>query len=221
MKLGTSIAAKFDSYPNMIQKVDFGRYVVLYSHGGITVDTDMVQLRPIDTTPFIDTAELMVSVAGFPMNVIGHVNNAIFLARRHHPIVFELINSLVRDTTQSDDFISRDIYVACTTGPIMVHKFLRKFGESVTYLDHKYYEPCHSADRLCRPGMDAIMDHRHDASWQSPISRVIGMLVTLLSYILIVLSVLAAGYAVVRGMEWWEGRPSHSITVPISASSSC
>ena len=61
-KLFPAVLAKFDSLPYLVQKVDFGRLVILYAYGGITVDTDMKSLNAIDTTPKINSAEVIVSL---------------------------------------------------------------------------------------------------------------------------------------------------------------
>jgi hypothetical protein len=89
-KLFPAVLAKFNSLPYLVQKVDFGRLVILYAYGGITVDTDMKSLKAIDTTPKIDTAELIVSLSAFPGNMIGQTNNAIVLFISFQSFLFHI-----------------------------------------------------------------------------------------------------------------------------------
>lgn len=198
-KLGATVAAKFDSYPHLIQKVDFGRCVVLYNYGGITVDTDMVQLGSIDATPQIDTAELIVSGAAFPLSLVGQMNNALLMAKPHHPVLLELIQRMVLCTKTPEDFLTKEFYVAWTTGPWMVQRVFNEHKESVVFLNHKYYEPCTTSDPLCRPGKEAIMDHQHELSWQSPFLQMIGKLLILLVYLLLGVVPIVAVYGLVQG----------------------
>ena len=51
---------KFQQFTNMIQKVDFGRYIVLYNYGGVSVDCDAECLRPLDKFPGIDRYDLVL-----------------------------------------------------------------------------------------------------------------------------------------------------------------
>ena len=195
-KISPLVAAKFDSYPHLIQKVDLGRCVVLYNFGGVTVDTDMVQLRSIDETPQIDSAELLVSGAAFPMSLLGQMNNALLMSKPRHPIMRELIQRMILCDKQPNDFITKEIYVAWTTGPWMVQTVFNEHKESVVFLDHKYYEPCTTSDPLCAPGKDAIMDHRHELSWQNPFVQFLGKFLILLLYAVLWISPLAVVYGI-------------------------
>jgi inositol phosphorylceramide mannosyltransferase catalytic subunit len=126
-KLFPAVLAKFESYTHFMQKIEFGRLVVLYGYGGISVDTDMKSLKPIDTTPKIDTAELIVSLSAFPGNLIGQTNNAIVLAKPHHPLILELITRMTSVTAKENDFLTKELYLAGTTGPAIQNRFSRPY----------------------------------------------------------------------------------------------
>ncbi len=46
-RYGDRCLAKYDSFCYLHQRVDLGRYVVLYNHGGISVDMDVISLKPL------------------------------------------------------------------------------------------------------------------------------------------------------------------------------
>ena len=171
-KLFPAVLAKFDSLPYLVQKVDFGRLVILYAYGGITVDTDMKSLKAVDTTPKIETAELIVSLAAFPGNMIGQTNNAIVLAKPNHPLILELITRMTNSTVREEEFLTKELYLNGTTGPSVQNAFFYEHKGEIFFLDNTYYEPCFSVDPVCRPSQESIMDHKHEMSWISPWAKV-------------------------------------------------
>lgn len=182
-KLFPAVLAKFESLPYLVQKVDFGRLIVLYAYGGISVDTDMKSLKPIDTTPKIDTAELIISLSAFPGNMIGQTNNAIVLAKPHHPLLLELITRMTTVTAKESDFLTKELYLNGTTGPSLQNTFFYEHKGEIVFLDHRYYEPCFSVDPVCTPSKESIMDHKHEMSWISPWAKVLLKILIGLVYI--------------------------------------
>ena len=172
-KLFPAVLAKFESYTHFMQKIEFGRLVILFNYGGISVDTDMKSLKPIDTTPKIDTAELIVSLAAFPGNMIGQTNNAIVLAKPHHPLLLELITRMTTVTAKESDFLTKELYLNGTTGPGLQNSFFYEHKGEIVFLDNTYYEPCFSVDPICRPSQESIMDHKHEMSWISPWAKLL------------------------------------------------
>ena len=71
-KLGPETLEKFDGFDNMIQKVDFGRYVVLHNYGGVSVDCDAECLRPLEKIPGLDRYDLILS-----KNSMTHLENKV------------------------------------------------------------------------------------------------------------------------------------------------
>jgi mannosyltransferase OCH1-like enzyme len=194
-KLFPAVLAKFESYTHFMQKIEFGRLVVLYGYGGISVDTDMKSLKPIDTTPKIDTAELIVSLSAFPGNLIGQTNNAIVLAKPHHPLILELITRMTSVTAKENDFLTKELYLAGTTGPAIQNTFFHEHSGEIVFLDHTYYEPCFSTDPVCSPSKESIMDHKHEMSWMSPWMKV--FLKSMIGFLYILL------YSIPIGIVYW------------------
>ena len=182
-KLFPAVLAKFDSLPYLVQKVDFGRLVILYAYGGITVDTDMKSLKAIDTTPKIDTAELIVSLSAFPGNMIGQTNNAIVLAKPNHPLILELITRMTNSTVREEEFLTKELYLNGTTGPSVQNAFFYEHKGEIIFLENTYYEPCFSVDPVCRPSQESIMDHKHEMSWISPWAKVLLKILIALLYL--------------------------------------
>jgi mannosyltransferase OCH1-like enzyme len=183
LKVGPEVAAKFDSFPLMIQKIDFGRYVVLYNYGGISVDTDMAQLKPIDMTPHIDTEEFIVSNIPFPTSYITkNINNAIIIVSPHNIIMNDLIMSIVQQTQIKDKYLTDSLYVMHTTGPIFFYTVINKY-KNIIKLDNKYFEPCFSSDPFCSVSAVSIMDHQHEQSWLPSYFNFIWKFLFILMYI--------------------------------------
>jgi mannosyltransferase OCH1-like enzyme len=193
-KIGPEVANRFDSFPHLIQKVDLGRMVVLYNYGGISVDTDMKPLRPIDFTPHLDSAECMISKGAFPLNMIGHTNNAVILCRPRHPFVEDVVRTMVSSSAKESNYPTKELYINATTGPRMFEEVIARHREKIVFLDNKFYEPCFSVDPMCSASGDSIMLHEHEMSWVSPFFRDLFRLLFPLIYVLIVAVPLAALY---------------------------
>jgi mannosyltransferase OCH1-like enzyme len=181
----------------MIQKIDLGRYVVLYNYGGITVDTDMVQLKPIDETPNINTDKLIVSSSAFPLKYFGFINNALLIAKKNHYVVKDIIQTIISNNKTASDFLEKTVFIINTTGPVMFSKIIKNHSDSIIILDNKYYEPCISLDMLCSPGKDAIMDHQHDGSWQNPFIKFMYSILYILLYLIIFLIPVGILYGII------------------------
>jgi mannosyltransferase OCH1-like enzyme len=198
LKVGPEVAAKFDSFPIMMQKIDLGRYAAVYNYGGVSVDTDMVQLKPINVTPGINTASLMVSTPGFPMNLMGYTtNSALIITQPQHKILYELIQTIVANTTTQADYKFKEQYIADTTGPNMVASVFTKYRGDIVFLDNKYFEPCWSFNPMCIVGPTAIMDHKHEGSWVSSTMKIFAVIFSIFLYILLIgiaVGVLYGGY---------------------------
>jgi len=59
--LGEDYLRKYDSFTTLHQKIDFGRYSILYAMGGISVDTDVKAYKSFDETPHINDSNFIIS----------------------------------------------------------------------------------------------------------------------------------------------------------------
>ena len=174
-QLGEHVLARYKSFPHMHQKIDFGRYVVLYIHGGISIDMDVKALRPLSEIPGLGTGDEVIvceaPVRGLELACysMGHftsmLNNAMIAAPPRSPAMAQLVSDVVRARTKA---WGRMYQIQWTTGPFMFTKSLRKSiasGVSVKVLEAWYFEPCYVHDMHCTVHPDAILDHQHGTSW--------------------------------------------------------
>lgn len=165
--LGPEFLEKYRSFSHMISRVDYGRYVLLYKYGGISLDLDMKPLHPLRDTPGLAKYDFIVSGSAYPYNKLGLVNNAVLIVKRRHPLLQEFLHKITDKNVSESDYITRDIYIHNTTGPLILNEFIQSHKQAVHVLDNQYFEPCMSVDPYCRVPETAIMDHQHELSWMS------------------------------------------------------
>jgi mannosyltransferase OCH1-like enzyme len=172
MRISPTCWERFRSFPNLISKVDFGRYILLYNYGGISVDLDMKPLRPVRETPGLDEHDFIVSGGAFPFGNVGLVNNAVFIITPKHPLMLTLIERIINQKSDPSNYPTRELYVMNTTGPLAVSQFIREHPTEIYVMDNQYFEPCISTDPLCSVDpAKSIMDHQHEQSWASDLYR--------------------------------------------------
>ena len=184
-KISLEVQKKFDSFKYLIQKVDLGRYVVLYNYGGISVDTDMLSFKTISEAPGFKENDFIISYSAFPANTIGWVNNALIMCKQHHPILLELIMNITRTILHENDFLTKELYIDATTSPSKFNKIVYKHRKDILILDNKYFEPCFSVDTFCSPSRESIMDHRHELSWFHGNLKVLAQIIIIFIYFLV------------------------------------
>lgn len=163
----------YDSYRYMHQKIDFGRCVALYVYGGISVDMDVEALRPFSAMgDLMESNKLIVSENSLQLywpekKVLGmkkYLNNSTFACDKRHPAMKRLIESMV-GAKHAFHTGNKFLDIQRTTGPILVSTAL---GDSpdVLVLPYWYFEPC-SIAKGCKVHPQAILNHKHDATWVS------------------------------------------------------
>lgn len=160
-----NVLSKYNSYTKMHQKIDLGRYLLLYEYGGLSMDIDVKPVRPLSVLEAIWSQEkLVVSRLNLDWierllfgNMCGLVNNAIVYARDPlHPVMRQVI-----DAVQTGD----DIW--STTGPCMFSRVVtaKAQNSSVMILDYDYFEPTTmSSQKVQRPEL-AVIIHEHHMTW--------------------------------------------------------
>lgn len=171
--LGPEYLAKYDSFTILMSRVDFGRYVILYKYGGISVDTDMESLRPLRDTPGLDTYDCMISASAVFPKFCNLVNSALIICTQHHPVMKHIIDTIATDTSVPSNYPLQELYVTSTTGPVFMSSIIYRFPDKIHLLDNKYFEPCFSGDMFCSNMDDSIMNHRHELSWMNPTTKYI------------------------------------------------
>lgn len=168
--LGPEYLAKWDSFPHMHQRVDFGRYAVLYKNGGgISVDTDVVALKGFDSTPNINTSNFLVSYNSSNAfeNYVKNgrsvsLNNATILVSPNNAILKGLLDHILGLSCSLNQ--SKESCIQGTTGPREFTTYLNQHKDKITILPNVYFEPCGS-DPNCVIPEQSVLDHRHEGSW--------------------------------------------------------
>lgn len=159
--LGKEYLDKFDSFTILHQRIDFGRYAILYKFGGVSVDIDAVAHKGFDTTPSLSSSDFIVS----RNSTDQFINNATILVSPLNPIMKDVLDS---SSVECKLFEEKTLCVMNTAGLNMFNKVLSKYGDQVTILDNKYFEPCSGSDPNCVVSPETILDHQHDKSWVNP-----------------------------------------------------
>lgn len=179
-RAGPRVLARYDSFPHMHQRIDLGRYAVLLLYGGLSVDLDTVQLRPLSaglprwmletdvpvfTRLIVSPHETYIITRGRHFGELRMVNNAMILCPKGAPGMRALIDAICASPSPTrgppHDAIMR------TTGPEHVSEIVDHLSSRglVRVVPPVYFEPCIGLDPTCRPPPDAVMDHRHENSW--------------------------------------------------------
>ena len=172
-------ASAFDKFQLLHQKIDLGRYVVLYLYGGVSIDVDVEALRPLDETPLFNTSSCIVGeltlsplelrFASFGDNNghVGYMNNATIMCVPRHPALKALIDHAMAtcDNTNIKQ-LPNELQISLTTGPFAFNRVLQGYDD-VTIINGQYLEPC-TANPGCTPPKNAILNHKHAQTWIDP-----------------------------------------------------
>lgn len=172
-KLGPEYLAKWESLPYMHNKIDMGRFAVLFLEGGASVDLDVIALKAFDSTPYLNQSNFIVSKNssnGFE-NMIKNgqsvsLNNATILTSQYNPIMKGLLDHLLELSCEINE--SKESCIQNTTGPKEFTTYLNKYKDQITILPNVYFEPCGGSDKWgCELKPESILNHVHEGSWVS------------------------------------------------------
>lgn len=165
--LGEDVLAAFKGYSHMHQKIDLGRQVILFHHGGVSIDTDISAHRSLDETPGLHEASMIISrsaVSPLYLAVFSRgrlktaCNNSVVMVEPSSPI----IKSVIREMVQAAGYTSFLTYltVQWTTGPFLFTTAINGAVDSdqVVVLPPEYFE-------CGKHHPDAIVSHHHHNSW--------------------------------------------------------
>ena len=144
----------YNAFANMkykIQQIDFFRYLVIYHYGGVYLDLDVEPLESLDNIYYeygdqcIFPVELqnitdsIITSQGFP-HLIG---NYAFYSPPNHPFLKRIIDNIVCQRIIPENILiaqrenndsPSQVYVYCTTGPLLVTQSLIDHGIHSIYL---------------------------------------------------------------------------------------
>jgi mannosyltransferase OCH1-like enzyme len=166
-KFSQEALAKFDGFTHMIQKIDFGRYMVLHNYGGVSVDCDAECIRPLDKIPHIDFFNLIIcknplnkienKIASFGLSSdLVMLNNATICCSKEHPLMKRFIEFLIENESWNED---ETLDTHLKTGPLILSIFFNSFIDEFFIIDSEVFEPWgHVTKRT-------ILNHKYDHSW--------------------------------------------------------
>lgn len=207
-----SIREVYDSYPYMINRIDLGKYVILYLMGGLYVDMDMYVVRNMDPlfggNPHADRV-IVSATANFYANLLRNlklvkapsVNNAVLWAPPRSPAILNIIRECQRRTTTASAkvlFVNKTLYVLYSTGPWVLSKCIERQlndpnGGEYHILDSKYLHSCRENDDLSL-SLDTLVDrdtfalHLYDKQWDKSKGVIIPVLFVIIIIIVIVVA---------------------------------
>lgn len=180
--LGDRYLRAFRSAPHMHQRVDFGRYCVIYRYGGISIDMDVVPIKPIgpvvarvpeDRLGVTEMALTRTEASIMALRPMDYwLNNATLIAPRPGMPACRILVDKMADRLLNPGwraYCPKSMSIMVTTGPAY---FTRVFRDHVPdHMVHRlaadYFEPCVGYDDECGPTKDTVVDHRHDGTWHS------------------------------------------------------
>jgi len=162
------------SYTYLVQRVDFARYIILYTYGGISIDMDAFVIKNLDALYNMIETNVDVVFSKFNMTDIEsyalngnstHINNANIISKPKNDVMHDLLEALVEQSLQPKKYTEQINIINNTTGPIFITNFLFKYPQQdkIMYLDYQYLEPCR--DDKCNITHNTYIVHRHDQSW--------------------------------------------------------
>ena len=172
-KFSPEAAAKYDSYMHMIQKVDFGRYVVLYNYGGVSIDADAECLRPLEKIPGIDRWDLLVCksattrlenflITTGKFDDLTMLNNAMIACSKNNPLMKQFIEFVIEIDNDEPEEISQ---ILMTTGPLALTIFFNHFLDEICILDSEIAEPLRAVTHR------TVINHISSTRWVPGFAR--------------------------------------------------
>jgi mannosyltransferase OCH1-like enzyme len=168
---------KYISFPYDIQRVDFARYLILRTFGGVYVDMDLQCFRNIE--PLLGNFECVFSLEHESHarchDVPFIVSNAFMAAIPGHPIFDLILNDIlnhVSTTTRPDRLILE------STGPLMLTRIFQEFpaycGLKLLNCRHLFSLPLSTVDKVRASDLNRLSSilssdiyglHWHDGTW--------------------------------------------------------
>jgi mannosyltransferase OCH1-like enzyme len=152
------------------QKIDFAKYVILYTYGGIYIDIDVELLKSFDDIiKNKDSYDLIVSKSNvnsyeslITARSLETYNNGIIIAKKNSKTLLVLINYII-ENFYLPFFEPKVFNINYTTGPHIFTDVISKNKGNVKILDSEYLEPCLIDN--CTITSNTISIHKHELSW--------------------------------------------------------
>jgi mannosyltransferase OCH1-like enzyme len=172
----------YDKSQFMHAKIDLGRMVAIYLHGGIMVDMDMYILRSLNTIKeieyFENPKEHIIGLSYININFIESLifsgnlesfNNAVVLSTQFNPLIKKWIDNMIDNIMSiNTEYTDNYFYISKTTGPILFNKIITKHKNlsKIIKFEHDIFEPCYAVGP-CNITNNTVSIHKFEMSWLS------------------------------------------------------
>ena len=166
-------------YPHIHQKIDSGRYFILYEYGGFYADLDMKSIKSLDIlleqygqASMIASEQPFTEFEGRILRLIlgtsAILTNAIMGTSKHFYVWGTVLPSLIKSSNRFS--FLKEMNITYSTGPAFLSLVMDRYLKSdkrIKLLPHYYFEPRFSYDR--RPGYNenSFVEHFQEATWHS------------------------------------------------------
>lgn len=152
------------------QKIDFAKYIILYTYGGIYIDIDVEVIKSFDklientnmydlivSKSFVNSYESFITAGASET-----YNNGIIIAEKNSNTLLILINYIIKNF-YLPILEPKVLNINYTTGPHIFTDVISKNKSRVKILDSEYLEPCLIDN--CNITSNTISIHKHELSW--------------------------------------------------------
>ena len=165
------------------QKVDFAKFVILLTYGGIYIDMDAVTEKPLYNL-FMEYKDYDLIVSEIkPIGSIAMyitcgstdfcINNGVYIAKKGA----DVLSYLIEHTNTECSFYSTKVScITNTTGPVRFTTLIKKYMEEkrpsrIKILSYETLEPCLYDD--CDITKNTYIVHKHENTWVGDWSQTI------------------------------------------------
>ena len=166
----------FYKLPHMHQRIDLGRYLILYYYGGLSMDTDVYPLKPLDTLDIWEQPKVIVGEIN--MNKLETivltktlscpaVNNAIIYSRETRHVVLEtILDHMIKVCIDAKSMVDTND-ILWTTGPTVFSQILCEsvLRDQVLILPFEIFEPVTAVLNVDGRTEHSVLVHDHEQSW--------------------------------------------------------
>jgi inositol phosphorylceramide mannosyltransferase catalytic subunit len=172
IKDNTKYMKTYYAFTYMHQKIDYARYIILYTYGGIFIDMDAYTIKKLDSLyELVDKYDVVLSY--LPLNILEAtvacgkkkcVNNGIILSKPKTDFMRLVIN-FITNNYECGSFTSQVSCITNTTGPVFLDKMIDKYKgvSNIKILESEYLEPC--IKNKCNITKNSYILHKHTRTW--------------------------------------------------------
>lgn len=157
----------YDGFEYWIQKFDFIRLIIVLKYGGVYSDLDVIPKKPFYFVEEYKMPFFCSFMHSDEQNSLLYYNNSLFFSPKNHPLITELIESLIvnQKTKVGTQYRTKTLRVLNSTGPFALTSVLLNTKHPYITLPRGLINSCYMNDEYPCSGPDAIVTHLEGRSW--------------------------------------------------------